>query len=74
MASEVAIALNAVRAVNMLMTLATELGTSYQELARIMEEAEAQNREVTVGDLESLWVSSDRARKNLDKAIREARK
>ena len=74
MASEVAIALNAVRAINMLMTLATELGTSYQELARIMEEAEAQNREVTVEDLESLQVSSDRARKNLDKAIREARK
>ncbi len=74
MASEVAVALNAVRAINMLMTLATELGASYQELARIMEEAEAQNREVSVDDLESLQVSSDRARKSLDKAIREARK
>lgn len=65
--------LTAVQAMNTLMTLRRELQVGYDELARVMEKADREGRNLSVEDLRDLRADSDAARESLERAIQAAR-
>ena len=72
MATKVQQAIDLVSAVNSVLTLATQLGISMQDLAQLQQQAHAAGRKFGFGDLQVIQNNAQKSLDDLDSAITAA--